>query len=155
MRLFTSDREKKILKNVLVPISSDGLTRSDFKKLLKIIGPYVKKITLAFVSDPIPTYLFAAYGDAMTISNADHMKLCQSFADVLFAKVGAKLDGIKYEVCHIFNVNIADGIIEAAKKSKAELIAMSSHKKRGLAGIFMGSDTHRVIVSTNLPVLVV
>ena len=144
-----------MLKNILVPISSDGLTRSDIKKLLKIIGPDVKKITLAFVSDPIPTYLYAAYGDAMTISNADHRQLCQSFAETLFAKVGPKLEGIKCEACHIFNVNIVDGIIEAAKKSKAELIAMRSHKRRGLAGIFMGSDTHRVIVGTNLPVLVV
>lgn len=144
-----------MFKNVLIPISSDGLAKSEIKKLLKIIGPDVKKITLAFVSDPFPPYMYAEYGDVMVLSDADHKKLCQSFADKLFSKVGSRLDGVAYETCHVFNVNVADGIIEAAKKSKAELIAMSSHKRRGLAGIFMGSDTHRVIVGTNLPVLVV
>lgn len=32
---------------------------------------------------------------------------------------------------------------------------MASHKRIGLKGAFMGSDTHNVIVHTKLPVIVV
>jgi nucleotide-binding universal stress UspA family protein len=144
-----------MLKNVLIPISSDGLARSDIKKMLGIIGTDAKKITLAFVSDPVPSYIYGVYGDAMTISDEDHRQMAQSFADALFAKVAPKFREIRCETCHIFNTNVADGIFEAAKKTKAELIAMSSHKRKGLNEIFFGSDAHKVIVSSKLPVLVV
>ena len=47
-----------------------------------------------------------------------------------------------------------DGIIEAAKKQKCDAIFMASHGRRGLAGILMGSVTHKVLTHSKLPVLV-
>jgi len=144
-----------MFKNVLIPISIEGLKKTDVKKLLNAIGADVRRVTLAFVSDPFPQYMYMEYADTYAISEADHRKACKSFADKLFAKVGSKLDGVVYDTCHVYNANIVDGIIDAAKKSKADVIAMASHKRSGLAGIFLGSDTQRVILSTKLPVLVV
>jgi nucleotide-binding universal stress UspA family protein len=144
-----------MFKNVLIPISSDGIAKSEINKLLKVIGGDVHQFTLAFVSDPYSPYVYAEYGDVLAISDADHKRACESFAKKLFAKAGPKLGGIAYQTCHIYNPSVADGIVDAAKKSKADLIAMASHKRTGLVGIFFGSDTHRVILSTKLPVLVV
>jgi len=144
-----------MFKNVLIPVSIEGLKKTDVKKLLNAIGADVRKVTLAFVSDPYPPYMYVEYVDVYAISDVDHRKACKSFAEKLFAKVGSKLDGVVYETCHVYNTNIADGIIDAAKKSKADVIAMASHKRSGLAGVFLGSDTQRVILSTKLPVLVV
>ncbi len=144
-----------MFKNILIPISGDGIRTSDIKKLLKITGVDGCKFTLAFVSNPYSPYVYAEFGDVLAIPDSDYKKACQSFADKLFEKVSAKFGGLIHQTCHIYNPNVADGIIEAAKKSKSDLIAMTSHKRTGLGGIFFGSDTHRVILSTKLPVLVV
>ena len=46
------------------------------------------------------------------------------------------------------------GIIEAAKKRKCDVIVMGSHGRRGLQKLIMGSVTQRVLAYTRLPVLV-
>jgi nucleotide-binding universal stress UspA family protein len=143
-----------MVKNVMIPISNDGLSKSVIKKLTAVIGSDAYKIILTFVSDPLPPYIYAEYTGVLEISPAEHKKTCKLFADKLFAKAGVKLEGVAYETCHVYNINIADGIIEAASKCKANLIVMASHKRRGLKGIFLGSETHRVIIHTKLPVLV-
>ncbi|MBN9262673.1 MAG: universal stress protein, partial [Hyphomicrobium sp.] len=45
-------------------------------------------------------------------------------------------------------------IIETAKEQKADLILMSSHGRRGIAGILLGSETKKVLTHTTTPVLV-
>jgi len=144
-----------MFKKVLVPISSDGLTKLQVKKIEQFLGDGFGKLILAFISDPLPPYIYAEYGDVLAISDADHKKACKSFADKLFSKAGLKFSGVPYETCHLYDINVAEGIIRAATKTKADLIVMSSHRRAGLAGEFLGSDTHRVIVGCKLPVLVV
>ena len=46
------------------------------------------------------------------------------------------------------------GIIEAAKKRKCDVIVMGSHGRRGVSKLIMGSVTQRVLAYTRLPVLV-
>lgn len=47
-----------------------------------------------------------------------------------------------------------EGIIRAAKRGKCDLIVMSSHGRRGLAGLILGSETTKVLTHTRIPVLV-
>lgn len=46
------------------------------------------------------------------------------------------------------------GIIAAAKTKRCDLIFMASHSRRGLAGLIMGSVTHKVLTHTRIPVVV-
>ena len=43
---------------------------------------------------------------------------------------------------------------QMAKKAKVDVIVMASHKRTGIKGILLGSETHEVIVHSTLPVLV-
>jgi nucleotide-binding universal stress UspA family protein len=45
-------------------------------------------------------------------------------------------------------------IIAVAKKKKCDLICMASHGRRGLGGILLGSETHKVLTHSKVPVLV-
>ena len=47
------------------------------------------------------------------------------------------------------------GIIDAARKQKCDLICMASHGRRGIAGVLLGSETNKVLTHSNIPVLVV
>jgi nucleotide-binding universal stress UspA family protein len=46
-------------------------------------------------------------------------------------------------------------IVEAAGRHGADLIVMASHGRRGLEGVLLGSETHRVLTHSSCPVLVV
>ena len=48
----------------------------------------------------------------------------------------------------------AEAILAAAKKHGHDLIFMSSHGRRGLSALLLGSQTQRVITHASLPVLV-
>ena len=62
--------------------------------------------------------------------------------------------GIKPKSLHVANTNLSAGILDAAKKAKADVIVMASHKRTGIKGVLLGSETHEVIVHSKLPVLV-
>ncbi|MDO5654369.1 MAG: universal stress protein, partial [Brachymonas sp.] len=45
-------------------------------------------------------------------------------------------------------------IIETAEKVRCDLIMMASHGRKGLSGLLMGSETHKVLTHSKIPVLV-
>ena len=47
-----------------------------------------------------------------------------------------------------------DAIITAAKAHACDLIFMASHGRRGISGLLLGSETHKVLTHTDIPVLV-
>jgi nucleotide-binding universal stress UspA family protein len=61
------------------------------------------------------------------------------FKHILVATDGSKLSG---------------KAIRAAKAKKYDLIVMSSHGRRGLAGLLLGSETTKVLTHSKVPVLV-
>jgi nucleotide-binding universal stress UspA family protein len=143
-----------MFSNLLVPISGDAITKKGLSKVAKLAKQSGAKITLAFVSDPLAPYIYTESVNGLMISEAAHKKACAQFAQRLFAKARKVLgDSITVDVCHVIHPNIADGIIQAAKKTKADVIVMASHKYTGLKGIFLGSEAHEVILHSTLPVL--
>ena len=48
-----------------------------------------------------------------------------------------------------------EAIIKQATKSKCDMIIMSSHGRRGLQSLLLGSETAKVLVHSKIPVLVV
>ena len=47
-----------------------------------------------------------------------------------------------------------EGIVDAARRKRCDVIFMASHGRRGLAALFMGSVTQRVLTRSKIPVLV-
>ena len=48
-----------------------------------------------------------------------------------------------------------EAIVAAARKNRCDLIVMASHGWRGLKGLLLGSETHKVLTHSRIPVLVV
>ena len=47
-----------------------------------------------------------------------------------------------------------EGIVETAKKKKCDAIVMTSHGRRGLSGVLLGSVTQKVLTHSKIPVVV-
>lgn len=47
-----------------------------------------------------------------------------------------------------------EAIIDAARTNGCDLIVMGTHSRRGLDAVFLGSETHKVLTHSAIPVLV-
>jgi nucleotide-binding universal stress UspA family protein len=62
--------------------------------------------------------------------------------------------GVSCETIHAESGHPHQAIIAAAEDKGCDLIVMSSHGRSGLAGLLIGSVTHKVLTHTKIPVLV-
>ena len=136
--MYGSDVSKKALKKVAALAKSDGAM-----------------VTLVYVSDPTPPLVYSDSTMGYGITEKEHLSACDAFANAVFKKAAVQLGvEIKAKAVHISSSNLAEGILEGAKKAKADVIVMASHKRTGIKSFLLGSETHEVIVHSKLPVLV-
>lgn len=80
--------------------------------------------------------------------------------DKLVEKINERIMGIAEEHGYsIENIIYDEGepgqkIIEIAKKNKADLITMATHQRKGIEKFFLGSITEKVLMYSDIPVLV-
>lgn len=70
------------------------------------------------------------------------------------AAAAAKKASVACDIIHVKDQYPADGIIAAAKDRGCDLIVMASHGRRGLSRLMLGSQAHRVVTLSTLPVLI-
>jgi len=143
-----------MFKHLLVPIDGSEITGKALKKVAEYAKADEAIVTLAYISDPMPPMVYADSTMGYGFSQKEHKKVCDEFAKEIFKKATAQLAGVQVQTQHISHPNLAEGILEVAKKSKADVIVMASHKRTGIKGVLLGSESHEVIVHSKLPVLV-
>ncbi|RDE09197.1 universal stress protein [Pelagibacterium lacus] len=67
----------------------------------------------------------------------------------------ARTAGVTIRTEHVAERPPAEGIIEAATENQADLIIMSSHGRRGIQRLMLGSQTAEVVATSKIPVLVI
>jgi nucleotide-binding universal stress UspA family protein len=71
------------------------------------------------------------------------------------ARALAAKEGVAATTAHAHDDETASAVVAAASKTKADLIVMASHGRKGLEKLLIGSETQRVLARTKIPVLVV
>jgi len=99
---------------------------------------------------------YGTFGPSEDVIAEAHVKTHQAEADKLFAAVkkAAGTAGVTVEATSVESDDVYKQIIAVAKKKKCDLICMASHGRRGLSGIVLGSETHKVLTHSVTPVLV-
>ena len=144
-----------MFQNLIVPVDGSDVSMKSLKKVAELAKSDGAKVTLVYVSDPLPPLAYADSSMGVVFTDTEHKKTCEVYAKKILTQSANKLGkGLSVDTRHVFHTNLYEGIIEAAKKSKGDVIVMASHKNTGLKGIMLGSETHAVIVHTKLPVLV-
>ncbi|MFT4150002.1 MAG: universal stress protein [Paracoccaceae bacterium] len=124
--------------------------------LAKALG---SRVTIITVTESFPIYA-GTVGDAWVAGPAEidayDERQKEYAADVLkAAKAAADKIGVTAELVHVPNARAADAIVDTAKSRDCNLIAMSSHGRRGLGRLLLGSQTAEVLAHSPVPVLVV
>jgi nucleotide-binding universal stress UspA family protein len=143
-----------MFKHLLVPVDGSDISKKSLKKIALLAKADRAAITLVYVSNPIPPLVYSDSTMGYGITQKEHLDSLKAYADAIFKKAITLLNSTSVKTLHISNENLCEGILEGAKKAKADVIIMTSHKFTGLKSILLGSETHEVIVHTKLPVLV-
>ena len=144
-----------MFKHLLVPVDGSEVSKKGLKKVAELAKADGAAVTLVYVSDPMPPLAYSDSSMSYGISQKEHLNATKFYAAEVLKKATALLGpSIKAKSLHISNTVLSEGILEGAKKAKADVIVMASHKRTGIKGVLLGSETHQVIVHAKLPVLV-
>ena len=144
-------------KNVLVATDGSKLSDKAVAHAVALAHSVGASITAFYAA---PDYPMPAYADGMVyepVSRREYTKLAAQDAEKILGKVVAKAKAGGVECKTTFDIASTpwEAILAASKKSKADLIIMASHGRRGLSAVLLGSETQKVLTHSKLPVLVV
>ena len=118
-----------MFKHLLVPVDGSDVSKKALKKVAQLASADKAAVTLVYVSDPLPPTVYSDSTMGYGISQKDHQKVCAAYAQDVFKKAAAALgSSVKAKSLHVSNSNLSAGILDAAKKVKADVIVMASHK---------------------------
>jgi nucleotide-binding universal stress UspA family protein len=149
-------QEYSMFKHILVPV--DGSTLS--LKSLDVASGFAKesgaKITALSVSPAYPM-MITGEGYMLDIQSPDDWKK-HTVRHAEHIRHGVEKRATECDVVVDFLIVTSEepylGIIEAAREQHCDLIIMSSHGRRGLSALLLGSETTKVLTHCKLPVLV-
>ena len=145
-----------MFKNILVPTDGSDLSTSTVRRAVSFAQEAGAKI-LFFT--PSPIFRMPIYGEGALIDPTTPEQFAASAkaeADRILAEAKAMADASSVESSCDTVVNEVpyEAIIEAARRHGCDLIFMSSHGRRGLASLLLGSETQKVLTHCRIPVLV-
>lgn len=142
-------------KTILIPTDGSefclraiqhGISLAKFAKA-KVIGLTVSQPLHTGTPDAlIPAHL-------ASVIQAETTKLA---AEKLAAiETAAKAAGVPVEIVKATRDHPWEAIIRTAKDKNCDLIVMASHGRSGVSAVVLGSETHKVLTHSTVPVLVV
>jgi universal stress protein A len=133
------------LKKILVPTDFSECAKKALQYAIPLAGQFDAELTLLHVVQPYPPALEMPPVDPYMIQDAEQEM--KAFRGIVGDAVSAKTVLRTGTPCV--------EIVEAAKELGSDLIILSTHGRTGLAHVFLGSTTERVVRHAACPVLIV
>ena len=139
-------------------VATDGSKLSE-KAVLHAIGLARKlgaKVTAFYAAPDYPEPVYSEGIIYEMMSRKDYAAMAAADAEKILAKIAKKAEaaGVRCETRHALSRAPWEAILAAAKKYKCDAIVMGSHGRGGLAALFLGSETQKVLAHSKLPVIV-
>lgn len=145
-----------MFKHILVPTDGSELSRVAIEKAVTFASEISARITFYYAQPdfPMPIYGEGALIDPTTPdqfaqSASEEAKLILDRARQFANSAGVQAD-IDTDVCEA----PYEGIIAATERHGCDLIFMSSHGRRGIVGLLLGSEAQKVLSHSKIPVLI-
>ena len=137
-------------KHILIPTDGSDLSENAIDHgiaLAKVLGA---KVTALTVLEP---FYVSAFEPSMVGQYKKHVAaLATKHLDV--ARTAASASDVACEVVRVEHERPYQAIIDTAKERGCDVIVMSSHGRRGLSAIVLGSETVKVLTHSTIPVIV-
>ncbi len=155
----TGKGRKNMYKHILLPTDGSELSNKAVKQAIELAKAIGAKITALHVMPNYERYVNERYNVSAAMAEPvktkyteDAAALSKEILDLVCATGTAA--GVECARASVTGDSPYEAIIEQATKSGCDLIMMSSHGRRGLQGILLGSETQKVLTHSKTPVLV-
>lgn len=145
-----------MFKNILVPTDGSERSQGAVRKAVELAKLHEARITGIHV---IPDYhLLIAYEgafDPVTEERIEEEAKTRAETYLAFVRKIAQDAGVPCDTVCETSDHPHDAILKTADARKCDLIVMTSHGRKGLAAMLLGSETRKVLTHVKIPVLVV
>jgi nucleotide-binding universal stress UspA family protein len=143
-----------MFKHVLVPTDGSELSRESARRAVSFAKSAGAQVTAIYVK---PKVSIENEGDLMDPSALDHLsdgsdKRAKEYLG--FIKKVCKDQGVKCRTVAAVSNHPYKAIIETAVAGDCDLIFMASHGPGGIQSLLLGSETQKVLIHSDIPVLV-
>jgi nucleotide-binding universal stress UspA family protein len=142
--------------HLLVPIDGSDVSVKAVHGAVAFAKEMAARITFLNARSVLPVSMVGT-GTMLDAGTLEHLSLvARENAERILAEAQAVAEsaGVPCSSEGVINDLPHEAIIEAAARHGCDLIFMASHGRRGLSGLLLGSQTQRVLIHADLPVLV-
>ena len=145
-----------MFKNILIPTDGSELSQRAVRKAIDLARLHEARLVGVHV---IPDYhLLIAYEgafDPVTEERIEEEAKTRAEGYLAFVRRSADDAGIPCETVCETSDHPYDAILKTADAQDCDLIVMTSHGRKGLAAVLLGSETRKVLTHARIPVLIV
>jgi nucleotide-binding universal stress UspA family protein len=146
-----------MFKKILVPTDGSELAGKAVTLAISVARTHGASLVALHVFPHLPGAQHSSAAPLLKQLEGDYELHQREQAKVILDAVAkeAATAGIATQEVVVESEDIYGRIIEAAKQYDCDLICMASHGRRGMAAIVLGGETHKVLIHSHIPVLVV
>ena len=141
-------------KHILVATDGSELSMRAARHAIALAKVHGSKITAVTVTAPWSAIAIGEIAVAVPEQEYETRAENNAWRDLNVVVDAAKAADVPRSAIHLRNPQPFQAIVDAAAKEKCDLIVMGSHGRRGIEGFLLGSETHKVLTHTKIPVLV-
>jgi len=144
-----------VFKHILIPTDGSSISDKAAKAGIALASALGAKVTAYCAFEELLSIYVEGYAfDQKTVAAFEEgaRKVGQKRVD-LIGKM-AQAAGVTFASLVTKALTADEGIINAAKKQKCDVIFMASHGRHGLSKLMMGSITQKVLAHSKIPVVV-
>lgn len=143
-----------MFKHVLVPTDGSALSENAVRRAAELAKFCGAKLTAlhAVPKFHVFTYhpdMLEATRDEFIAAAAKQSKQFLEAAQKIARNLGVECDGVT-----VTSDDPHQEIIDQVKQRGCDLVVMASHGRHGVEGLLIGSETHKVLIHSQVPVLV-
>ena len=143
-----------MFQHILVATDGSLLSEAAVGQAMKFAREAGAKVTVVTVTEPF--HVLATDSKQLSDTKETYERHVKAEAARYLASADhmAKAKGVQCHVIQVEDEHPYKVIIDTAKKSGCDLIAMASHGRRGISALVIGSVTNKVLTHSSIPVLV-
>jgi len=145
-------------KRILIALDGSELAQRGLQHGLALAKATGAQVDVVTVSEPWAMGMYDAMGWSVGYeASPEYRKEREEGAQAILkpALEAAAAVGVQATPRHVLDRYAAEGIIDTAKECGSDLIVMTSHGRRGMSRVLLGSQTTEVLTHSGVPVLVI
>jgi nucleotide-binding universal stress UspA family protein len=145
-----------MFKHILVPTDGSDFSQDTARRAITFAKEAGAKITVFYAKQEFPVTYFGEGVLIDTVSPEAFSELAEEQAQKILGTVEKLCQdaGVPCTKRSATSDSPYKAIIDAAKQEDCDLIFMASHGRRGITSLLLGSETHKVLTHSTIPVLV-